>query len=620
MITNGWAGRRAVINLTSRETSVEEIPHSHLREWIGGRALNVIEIRKRTVPGLDAFNTDSPLCFAAGPLAGTLAPCSASLHVAARSPVAYPGTIAMAEINGAAGPRMKLAGFDQIIVLGVSERPVYIVAQGGRVEFRDASECWGLDPAATQAAIRQELGDDASVVSIGLAGENEVRFASMLADCAWPGDGCGFGAVMGARKLKAIVFAGSGPMRTCHGNLLREKGKDARRSFAKAAGVRALSESGTLFPLDWLAGSWALSTRNFTACTPDALARLGTAEYSARFLGARTGCFSCPIHCGRFTAGEELSARGVHFGGLHFEAAASIGLKLGLSRWSDVLRVCHACIRFGLDPSAFASLVAWLTEGYERGLLDGRRTGRVLEFGDVEAAVALAETAARREGHGRFFGEGACREARRSAEGAEQLLFHVAGFDWPALDPRIFKGLALSFPTAPHDAGPFASLACPMLPGYPGFSPGLADLAGRPGTWDMSFAASFGGKAALLAHSRLLSCAAQMCGTCRLPVTAAFALTAKDLAELLYAVTGEEFGPAQVISKAARVLGLEWEMMLEDGLGLDVLKPPARFFAEPVREGQFKGEVLKEKEFAAARGEYIDAIGKARLRGDAASS
>ncbi len=614
LITNGWAGRRVVVNLHSREIDFEEIPHAHLRRWIGGRALNVLEIRQRTVPGLDAFNTDSPLCMAAGPLAGTLAPCSAALHLAARSPAAYPSTIAMAEIAGAAGPMLKLAGFDQIVILGESDKPVCLVVSDGTVEFRDASKYWGFDPASAAEAAKRESGKAvASVLSIGIAGENEVRFATVTADCSWPAEAPGLGAVMGARRLKAVVLAGSGPMRACHGPLLREKAKDVRHVFSRSEGIRALSRAGTLFPMDWIAGSGALAERNFNAF-PAGKPGLGTEEYLSRFKGLGTGCWSCPVDCGRFTGGEELTSQGIFFGGLRFEAAMSVALRLGLGRWIDVLKVCHECMKLGMDPASFASLAAWLTDCYERGMIDARRTGRVMAWGDVESVLAMAAATARREGHGRFFGEGSLREAKRSTDSAERLLPHVAGFDWPALDPRVFKGLSLSFATAPHDAGPLTSLACPALPGFLRFSPGLGKISGRE-SWDAGFAASWDGKAGLLAHARLLACAAQMAGVCRLPAEAAFAVSARDLAEMLYAVTGEEFDADGLIAAAAAVMAAEWDMMVKEGLGLDVLRPPARFFAEPVPEGPFAGEVLREKDFAGARGEYIDAVGRARGRG-----
>jgi aldehyde:ferredoxin oxidoreductase len=488
---------------------------------------------------------------------------------------------------------MKLAGFDQILVRGRSERPVLLVVEDGAVRFRDATPFWGLDAVETHRAVQDALGDrDASVLTVGLAGENEVRFASVLADCAFIVAG-GFGALFGQKRLKAVAFRATGALRPAHPDLLREKAKDVRRSFARAKGITALKTGGTLYSIGEL--THLVPARNFT--NHDHRVGLWGVDYARDHFAGPVGCFSCPVHCGRYTAGEELSSRGIHFGGLEIEGLLALSSRVGIHRWFDALRVYHSCVRGGLDPLAFGSLAAWLTDGYARGLLDTRRTGRIMAWDDVEQLLSLASTVARREGPGRFFGEGVYREARRMGGGAERILAHALGVDWPAVDPRLHRGTALAFATEPTDWNS-ARMLTALDPGRDGCMEVESDLAAK------------------LARARILSCLAEMAGLCPLPFAVEQGLDAADVAELLFAVTGEEFTKDELRARAAAVLGLEMEGRVRDGLTADRFRPSDRFFAEAVPDGARAGAILIDGDFTADRGAYFEEIRRLRNAGE----
>jgi aldehyde:ferredoxin oxidoreductase len=260
-------------------------------------------------------------------------------------------------------------------------------------------------------------------------------------------------------------------------------------------------------------------------------------------------------------------------------------------------------MKLGLDPGAFGALSAWLTDGYSRGLLDTRRTGRIIRWNDAERLKSLAETVARREGPGRYLGDGSFREARRAGGGAQRLLAQVAGVDWPGIDPRTHKGAALSFPTGHYRWDPMRSLECPIsFQNREVRSDG--GIAGGASSWE--------GLARSLVRARILTVVAEMAGLCHLPVSLAPALDMTDVCELLYAVTGEVFSPSGLESKAARLLEEEMNLLVRDGVGMELLRPPERFFQEPVSEGPFRGEVLKEGDFVSARGLYYEEIRKLR--------
>jgi aldehyde:ferredoxin oxidoreductase len=156
---------------------------------------------------MDPFHPDAPLIFGVGPLGGTQAPCSGRFTLTFKSPLT--GIFADSNCGGHFGPELKMAGYDHVVVTGVSDFPVYLRVDNDHVELRDARHLWGSTTRDTDAGIKQELGDSSlQVACIGQAGENRVRTAAVICNLARAAARCGPGAVMGSKRLKAVVVRG----------------------------------------------------------------------------------------------------------------------------------------------------------------------------------------------------------------------------------------------------------------------------------------------------------------------------------------------------------------------------------------------------------------------------
>jgi aldehyde:ferredoxin oxidoreductase len=207
---DGWMGKILDVDLTTRKTSVRDTM-AYVNEYIGGRAM-ASRIAWDEIPaGIDAFDPDNRVIVATGPLTGTLAPTTGRTVMTSLSPRIYPTPwYTHSTLGGWFGPEMKYAGFDAIVIHGKSDAPVYLEIQDDAVRLADAGDLWGLDTRETQLTLKGHMGPQAQVLTIGPAGENLIRFATVQHAEENAAGHSGFGAVWGSKNLKAIAIRGTG--------------------------------------------------------------------------------------------------------------------------------------------------------------------------------------------------------------------------------------------------------------------------------------------------------------------------------------------------------------------------------------------------------------------------
>ena len=208
--TGGWAGKLLRVDLSTGKTWTEP-SLEYGRKYIGGRGIAARIAWDEIPAGIGPFDPENRIIFTVGPLTGTSAPNSGRSTVCSLSPQAYPYEwFSYSSFGGYWGPTLKYAGYDAIVVQGQSERPVYLWVADNKVELRDARELWGQGIFATQETLLRRHGKDVRVLAIGQAGENRSRIAIIASGSSSAAGQGGFGAVMGAKRLKAIAVRGTG--------------------------------------------------------------------------------------------------------------------------------------------------------------------------------------------------------------------------------------------------------------------------------------------------------------------------------------------------------------------------------------------------------------------------
>jgi len=222
----GWRGRLLRVDLSDGSITRESLSPQIVREYLGGRGLGAFlhaeEVPESTAP----LSPENHLIFVTGPLTGTLAPNGGRYSVVTRTPAS--GSITSASISGKWGSELKFAGFDAILFEGKAKEPVYLWVKDGEAEVRSAAHLAGKTVAETTDAIIKDTEPRAVVSCIGPAGENMVDCAVIVSDCISAAGGCGTGAVMGSKNLKAVAVCGMNGFRVADRQRLLESAMELR--------------------------------------------------------------------------------------------------------------------------------------------------------------------------------------------------------------------------------------------------------------------------------------------------------------------------------------------------------------------------------------------------------
>src|SRR5579884_3773832 len=379
----------ALIDLSTGEIRYDRTPEPVVRKLFSGRGLNMYYLYKYLRPGTDAFDPDNPLIFGTGLLTGTPSPSPSRMNVTFKSPES--GIIGDGNIGGHFGARLRSAGFDRLIFLGRADKPVYVLAEDGQLSIHDGSFLVGLDSQQKQEALRQQLGTDIQVATIGQSGEKLVRFACVRNGLKASAR-CGGGAVMGSKNLLAIAARGKQRPGFDNKEFIRV-GMENKQYLYTSKVIRVLGTVGTAFLYDTSNHLGAIRTHN-----------------------SMLNFFDDTLNA------EEIEEQ------------------------VDKMVSC-----FG--SSSVGSILSWAFELYERDVIDKETTGGLeLRFGDFELVKDLLYMIDRREGFGDVLAEGTY--AWRTF-GKESLDYLIAIKGLPQSDPhdvRYIKSFALGIAVASRGA------------------------------------------------------------------------------------------------------------------------------------------------------------------------
>ncbi len=337
----------------------------------------------------------------------------------------------------------------ELFCRGISPKPVYLVIEEGRAELRDAKHLWGENVPQTTNKIKTELGDKFNVACIGIAGENQVRYASTMSDIHRAAGRCGGGAVMGSKRLKAIAVHGKKPVNLADAASFA---KVARKQFElvdESLLKVALETFGTNAVIDMVNEKGGFPTRNWQTGVFPELEEINAEALSEKVLVESWGCFACPIKCGRQSEIRKGKYKGEKGGGPEYESVGTLG---GQCQVTDMEAITHAhylCDIYGLDTISAGSTIAFSMECYEKGILTKSDTdGLELKFGDADVVVELIHKIAKREGIGDLLAEGTRRMSQKLGKGSEKFAMHVKGLELPAYDSRAVQITGLAYAVA----------------------------------------------------------------------------------------------------------------------------------------------------------------------------
>lgn len=597
MNLGGYRNHEAWVNLTTGGIEYRQINEDDAKKYIGARGLGVKYMVNHQMYNVDPSSPDNLLCIMTGPLTGTRVNMSGRLSVVTRSPLT--GTVTDSHMGGWTAARLKWAGFDNLIFTGRSEKPVYLYVEDGKAELRDASDLWGKGVRETVKTLQDRYGNETSVMAIGPAGENQVKYACWMNENDRSAGRGGTGAVGGNKNLKAIVIKASQK-----GNM-PEPAQPDKYQGAVQKGLKAIMEGaltaprkgglsvyGTNVLMNITNQVGALPTKNSQFTSFETADEISGEAVREELLVSDPTCHACPVACKIEVEVKEGKYK-TRTESFEYESAWALGPNCGTSNKEAVAFLINMCNEYGMDTIEIGNAFSTAMEAYEKGLIDEK-----IEWGDVDKMIEWAEKIAKREGIGNLLAEGPGRFAEQI--GAPKLAMVVKNQSIPAYDPRGIQGIGLGFATSNRGA-------C-HLRGYTVAS----EIAGIPEQTDRLQPE---GKGALLKIFQDLHAFSDSLDLCKF---SAFAENADLYAEQYAAVVGIDLTGEDIMRVGERIYNLERYFNNEAGFGYEDDLLPERFTKEPATGNGSKGEVshldIMLKEYYEVRGWKDGVVTDEKLR------
>lgn len=470
----GYLGKILIVDLASGKTEEEVIPDHIYEKFLSGSGLGAHILNDKIPTGADPLGPENIIGFVSGLLTGTGSLFTGRWMAISKSPLT--GGWGEANCGGNFAPAVKRCGYDGIFIKGVSKKPVYLFIRKGKAELLDANYLWGKDCIDTEDILIREHSDSGKlrVACIGPAGEKLSLISGISNDRGRMAARSGLGAVMGSKKLKAVVLDGVKKIKTNNRHQINSLSRQCNKwvqfqpPFLSGGATRSLGTLMRLLPtqasmdgmlwkimlrkwgtvsINQLAvetgdapiKNWKGSNRDFNSkhskeINPDAILERETTKYH---------CYSCPLGCGGICRGDFPSGESHK---PEYETVLSLS---GLCMNEDLESVFYLndlLNRAGMDTISAGSTVAFAIECFERGALTKEDTnGLDLKWGDKEGIIALIKMMISRQGIGDVLADGVKKAAEIIGKDSEKYAVHAGGQELPMHDSRLDPGFALHY-------------------------------------------------------------------------------------------------------------------------------------------------------------------------------
>jgi aldehyde:ferredoxin oxidoreductase len=468
---NGYMGKILWVNLTDETFKEEELLEQVYRQYLGGYGLATKLIYQNMQANTDALSPEAIFGFFPGLLTGTVAPLTGRFMVAGKSPLT--GTWGDSNGGGYFGPEIKKCGYDAILIKGAAKNPKCLTILDDKKEVLDATELWGLDVVQTEKKLTSKHGR-VQIASIGQSGEKLSLISGIVNDKARIAGRSGFGAVMGSKKLKAIVLRGNHSISVADKDLLLEttKAYNEQIKAAKGGAIEAWRTLGTTFGNtvsfqigDTPCKNWGGIKEDFPLERLNKISGTEILKYKDRSYG----CFSCPVQCGAIMKVPEAGLEETHRP--EYETCASFGHLLLNDDLKSIFTANDLCNRAGLDTISAGATIAFAIECFENGLIGLDDTkGLMLKWGNSGTIIELLKKMIEREGFGDILADGSKIAAAKIGQGSDKYAIQAMGQEMGMHSAKYYKSMGASFAFDPTP-GRHTSASLDMLAGGPLIKP-----------------------------------------------------------------------------------------------------------------------------------------------------
>lgn len=401
------------VDLADNKITHREITNDIRKKYIGAIGINAMLLMESDAFKYDPLSENNVLILGVGPAVGTGLMAGNRCVVTTRSPITH--IYGDSNIGGNFPVKMRALGISHLVIRQKAESPKYVLCkENGDIEIHDAGDLWGKDVFETTDILTERYGKKCEVACIGCAGENLIRYSSLIMSKNHAAGRMGTGCIMGSKLLKAIVVEQKPMQRDFYD---KEEFDAIKKSWLDGSRRSAISHMGTrygtLFLLEANNRSGGLPVRNFKMGRDKEAEKIYPTVFNHEYKVKKEACYSCPIGCSKKYEVKEGKYKGLTGSRIEF-GAASIGPMTGVFDWPGVLHMKLLCDKYGIDTIEAGAVIALAMEGCERGLLKKSDLfGREVQFGSVEDVEFLMDLIVNRKGVGDALAEGVYEAGKR---------------------------------------------------------------------------------------------------------------------------------------------------------------------------------------------------------------
>ncbi|MBF0241868.1 MAG: aldehyde ferredoxin oxidoreductase family protein [Desulfamplus sp.] len=440
----GFFQKLITIDVTKQETSVESIDDTTLKAYLGGKGLATHLLLEKNPPKVDPLSPENHFIIALGSVTDSKIYGGCRYGIFSKSPLT--GFYAESYSGGRVAVPMSRTGYDIIVIKGASKEPVWLEISDTGVKFHNASDLWGMDTYQTEDKVKERCGvKGCGAMVIGPAGENLVKFAVVENDYWRSAGRTGMGAVLGSKKIKALVFHGNAKREFYDEDRIKNYANEIFKEFKDHPATNIYKTQGTPVMVGVLNKAGGFPTRYWSKGTCGHWEKINAQSMNERLNVVPKSCISCFMGCGKLSTVKEGEHKGLKIEGPEYETIYSFGGLCMIDSIEDITWLNDICDRLGMDTMSAGNLSALAIEASLQGKIADK-----LQYGDAKLVAELLYKIARREGLGGLIADGI--KAASAELGMEDQAVHVKGLEPAGYDPRALKGMGLAYSVSPRGA------------------------------------------------------------------------------------------------------------------------------------------------------------------------
>ena len=604
----GYHNKILHIYLDSKKYSVEKKEKEFFRKYPGGGLLGTYFLLTKTKANINPLSSKNILIFTNSVISGNLGPGLARFTICAKSPMT--NGVGEARCEGRMSTALKSSGFDAIVIYGKSKKPINLLIENKRVRFVSASEIWGQTIGLTNDLIEKKYGKNVCSAVIGPAGENLVRYASVVSNRSNQAERMGMGAVMGSKKIKSLIIKEQNYNPKIYDAKLLRK---ITNFFNKKIKNNILSSWQKFLPgmAVWIHDHGldaALNVENYRTSKFKYINNYEKKKWLPFYQGVNK-CPGCSNDCIKIYNhdNKNLDKRSC---GIHQQIMGSLGPNIGTKKPEELLFFNHLVNQYGLDPVSHGFVLSFAMELYENKIIGKKDTGGLeLNFGNFKSSVEMTFNIINRKNIGNLLAEGTLRASKKIRKKSFKYAMQVKGLEMVPIEPRAQTNLALGYATSP--VGPRHDI-CEHDWDYDtkvGW-PHAMELSNTLGIYDRLPMEKLSlEKVRNFKELNNLWSGADGINFCIFAIAPTRVLSMPVMSELIHSITGWHTSSYEIMKWGAKRNNIMRLYNIREKISSNLDTLPDRFFKEPLKSSPKKGIQLNKKRFHSIIKTYYEMMG-----------